>query len=393
MQRFSLTKCPLDNKTVFLRTDYNVPIEKGKVVEDYRIKASLPTIKFLLKKKCKIIIGCHLGRPQGKVVANLRLDPIAKVLKKLLPKVKITKLDDCIGREIKEIIDKGKSGEIFLLENLRFYKEEKENDPAFAHSLANLAEIYVNDAFANCHRKHASMEAITKFLPSLPGFLVEKEIADLGKALNPTKPLVWVLGGAKLDKVELLEKVLSKADYVLIGGALAFPFLKAKGIPVGMSKVDSKSVKVAKKFLKSKRIILPVDFVVTDKFSSQSKASVVGCDEIGNHQIGLDLGPETIKLFKMYLRKALTIVWNGPLGYFEWAKYANSTKEIGRYIGKLSAHSICGGGETAEAIRKFHLTDKFTHVSTGGGAALTLLSGKKLVAVEALEDNFKAFSR
>ena len=394
MKRFSLTTFPLENKTVLVRVDYNVPIEEGRVSDDTRIRATLPTIRFLQQKNCKLILATHLGRPDGKVVPELKLEPIAKKLKELLQTKKIIKLNDCLGKESKTKIERGKEKDIFLLENLRFYKEEKENNPIFAHSLANLAEIYINEAFAVSHRKHASVDAITNFLPSIAGPLLEKEITNLNKALEPIHPSVWLMGGAKLDKVDLIEQALQKADYILIGGALAFAFLKAKMISVGMSKVDAASVDTARKILQkssSKKIILPVDFVTGNEFSMMADTEVVPFNQIKSHQIALDIGPESVKLFKTYLRKAHTIVWNGPLGKFEWAKFAAATRELGRFIGKLTAISICGGGETAKAIKKFHLQD-LTHVSTGGGASLMFLSGKKLPGIEALEKNYKEFS-
>jgi len=398
MKRFSLRNFPLENKTVFVRVDYNVPLEKiggkTKVSDNMRIRASLPTIKYLLSKRCKIILGAHLGRPKGKVVEELRLDPVAKELQKLLPKVKVVKLNDCIGREVKEKISKGKLGEIFLLENLRFYKEEEKNDTIFAHSLADLADVYINDAFGVSHRKHASLHAITEFLPSLAGILLETELIQLRKALKPKRPSIWILGGAKLNKIDLIKQALKKADYILVGGALAFSFLKAKGVNVGMSKVDRDSTMMAKKILKkrtAKKIILPLDFVAASDFSARAKTEVVGYNQIQTKQIALDLGPKTTELFKRYLRKAHTIIWNGPLGYFEWAKFSISTKEIGRFLGTLTATSICGGGETAEALKKFHLQHNIKHLSTGGGAALEVLSGNKLPAIIALEKNYKKF--
>lgn len=411
VNRFSITRFPLEEKTVFLRVDYNVPLENPqetnskrklkrkktvKIADNKKIKASLPTIKFLLKKNCKIVLATHLGRSQGKFNSELKVDPLVKELRKLLPREKITKLSDCLGKEIKNKIKRGKEKQIFFLENLRFYKEEEKNNSMFAHSLANFADVYVNDAFAVSHRKHASLAAITKFLPSVAGLLVEKELYELNKALRPRKPAVWVMGGAKLNKISLIEQALRKADYLLIGGALAFAFLKAKGIPVGMSKIDLRSVRVAKKILKkraAKKIILPIDFMVTKEFSYRAKSEIVKYNQIGPLQISLDLGPETVKLFKRYLRKAHTIVWNGPLGYFEWTKFALATKEIARYMGMLTAVSICGGGETEEAIKKFHLEHKLTHVSTGGGATLTYLAGRKLISLEALKINYKKFKK
>ncbi len=392
----SLTKYLLHEKIIFLRVDYNCPLQNGKITDTSKIKASLPTIQYLLEQNCKIIIATHLGRPEGKVNPKYSTKILAQELQRLLPKVRIHSADNCIGKEVRTIIRTAKTGEIIFLENLRFYKEEEENDPAFAHSLASLAEIYVNDAFGASHRAHASIEAITHFLPSLPGLLVEKEICELNKALNPKKPAIWLLGGAKLDKIDLLKQAFHKADTILISGAIALSFLKAQGIPVGLSKADSESVNAAKHILKlkeSSKIILPVDFRVTEKVAPREPSQIVTYNNITNSQTALDIGPETIKLFKMHLRKAQTIVWNGPLGYFEWAQYAAGTREIARAMAKLTATTICGGGETAEAIHKFHLAHHFTHVSTGGGAALEFLAGKQLPGIVALEQNYKKYKK
>jgi 3-phosphoglycerate kinase len=391
MKTFSLEKFPLEKKTVLVRVDYNVPLEKNKILDNTKIKDSLPLIKFLLKKQCKIVLMSHLGRPQGKTVQKLRLTPVIKELKKLLPKKSIIKLDDCIGKDIKRKIKQGKKKQIFVLDNLRFYKQEKENDPAFAHSLADLGDVYINDAFAVCHRKHASVDAITKFLPSLPGIQLSKEIFYLSKALQSKSPAVWIMGGSKLDKIDLIKQALKKADKILIGGALAFSFLRAKGVQVGLSKVDAPSIRRAKELLKlklAKKIILPIDFLVAEKFSAQAKEKAVKYNEIKSGEIALDLGPQTINFFKGYLNKAKTVVWNGPLGYYEWVKYANSTKKISRILGKVNALKVCGGGETSLAIHKFHLTHNFSHVSTAGGASLTFLSGKKMPGLDALIKNY-----
>jgi phosphoglycerate kinase len=387
-----LQRVHLTGKIVLLRVDYNLPLKNGKIVDDSKITASLPTIKYLIEQKCKIIIATHLGKPNGKIVKELKTDVLAEQLQKII-KRKVIKFDDCIGKEIKEKVLHSKSN-LFMLENLRFYKEEEQNNAIFAHSLADLAEIYINDAFAVSHRKHASIEAITNFLPSLAGSLLEKEICYLTKALNPKRPSIWIMGGAKLDKVNLVSNAMKKSDRILIGGALAFPFLKAKSIRIGQSKIDKKSVEVAKSLLKkfsARKIILPKDFLVTERLSPQAKTKIVNYNQIKNDQIALDLGPKTIELFKKYLDKAHTIVWNGPLGYYEWAKFSIATKEIGRYLGNVDCLKIAGGGETLAAIDKFHLRHNLTHVSTGGGAALAFLSGNKLPGIVALEKNFKKF--
>ncbi|MBI1968806.1 phosphoglycerate kinase [Candidatus Woesearchaeota archaeon] len=406
MPCFSLKTFPTHNRTIFLRVDFNVPLEKGKVLDNTKIRATLPTIHFLLQHGCKVVLATHLGRPQEKhaakyteksaASATLSVTPVAKELQRLLPHYKIKKLDDCIGKGVAAAVSKGKPGDIFFLENLRFYKEEEENDFTFAHALASLADVYVNDAFGVAHRKHASVHAITQFLPAVPGFLVEKEVALLSKALRPERPAVWIIGGAKLNKVELIEQALKKADKVLIGGALAFAFLRAKGILIGVSKVDHASIVQAKKLLKkraAKKIVLPRDFIVAEKFSPHAKTQIVPHNSVGTAEIALDIGPETIKLFTHHLQNSRTIFWNGPLGYFEWSKFSRGTKEVGKAIGKVKATAICGGGETSEAVHKFHLEHHFTHVSTGGGAALAFLAGEKLPALRALEENYRRFRR
>ncbi len=393
---FSLKNFPLEQKVVLVRADYNVPVAGSKVTDATKMKATLPTLQLLLQQNCRIIIMTHLGRPEGKIKCELSTKVLLPELQRLLPKKKIFHVPDCIGPAVKAAITSTKTGEILVLENLRFYAEEEADDAFFAQALASLAEVYVNDAFAVSHRKHASVHAITHYLPAIPGLLIQREIENLHQALRPLPPAVWLLGGAKLSKVDLIRQALHKAEYVLIGGALAFAFLKAQGIPVGMSKTDAASVRIASRILRSraaKKIILPQDFLVAEKFSPQAKVAVVPFDRIQNHRIALDIGPATIKLFQHYLRRARTIVWNGPLGYYEWAKFAAGTKEMGRFIGRLTATSIAGGGETADALHKFHLAHNFTHVSTGGGAALEFLAGKKLLGIQALEENYEKWRK
>ncbi len=397
---FSLTNLPLNNKIILVRVDYNAPFKGNKILDNNKIKCSLTTIKFLLKQDCKIVLMTHLGRPKGKIVPALKLNKISKELKKLLPKQKITKLNDCIGEEIKFKIMKGKPKQIFLLENLRFYSEEEENDYSFAHSLANLADFYINDAFAVSHRKHASVDAITKFIPSAPGFLLETEILNIKRVLNkPLKPSLWVMGGAKLNKVKLLTNGMKKSDHILLGGALAFPFLKSKGFGVGHSLLDVNSTRIAKNVLKnklSKKIIFPVDFICTDKISTKTKKHktvIRKFDEIEPHEIALDIGPKTVKIFEHYIKEANTIVWNGPMGYFELTEFRKGTKKIIESITKGNKITICGGGETAEIVKKLRKKNKFTHVSTGGGASLQFLSGEKMPGIESLEKNYNLFKK
>ncbi|MBI2151266.1 phosphoglycerate kinase [Candidatus Woesearchaeota archaeon] len=396
MKCFKLNNLPIERKKVFLRVDFNVPIEKGKVLDNTRIKTALPTIRMLLEKSCTIILATHLGRPEGKVVEEWRVAPLVKELQKELPTIKITYVQDCIGTEVRNVVEKSGDSEIVFLENLRFYKEEEENDSAFASMLASLADYYINEAFAVSHRANASVEAITKYLPSLAGLQFEKEVNYLSCALRPQHPAVWILGGAKLDKIDLVKQALDKADYILIGGALAFSFLKSRGYNVGLSKVDAESIRTAAKILnlrKSRKIILPVDFVVAENFTQRTKTRIVEAQNMPTAEMGLDLGPKTIELFKQYLHPAKTIVWNGPLGYFEWAQFAHSTQEIARFIGQVPAVSICGGGETSEAIHKFYLEHNFTHVSTAGGAAIAFLSGRELQGIKALEKSFKRYRK
>lgn len=339
-----------NGKYVLVRVDFNVPLDKkGKVLDNTRIKEALPTIDYLIKNKAMVILITHLGKPNGQIVPELKLNNVYQELKRLLKK-NIYKLNDCIGEEVDGFIDKMVPGEVVLLENLRFYSEEENNDKGFAEELAKNADYYINDAFGTLHRKHASVDAITQFLPSAPGFLVKKEIQNLSQALKPKRPLIWLVGGVKEDKYQALQTIAKKADYALVGSGL-----------VDLVKI------------KNKKIIMPLDF---------------NKDQKNRH---LDIGPKTIKLFQSYLKKAKTIVWNGPLGMFEDHKFAKGTKEIAKFIAKTKAVKIIGGGESAEAINKFKLTKKMTWVSTGGGASLEFLLGKKLPGILALEKSQKKF--
>jgi phosphoglycerate kinase len=389
MKLFQLSRFPVAEKTVFLRVDYDVSEDRGN---EYKFHATIPTIKYLLKQNCKIVIGTHLGNPKGHTVDELTTDLIAKELRTLLPKRNIIKLDDCIGPEIQQQIKDGKKGDIFVLENLRFYQHEEMNNAVFAHSLAELADVYVNDTFGVCHEKHASVDAITRFLPSMAGLLLEQELTHLGKVMKPRKPMIWVIGGNSVGKMKLIELGLKHANHIIVGGALALAFLRAKGFPIGASKIDARSVRIAKKVLRKRhaqKIVLPIDFMVTEKFSPRTKRKSV--DRIGSHEMALDIGPKTIKLFKHFLRKGLTIMWNGSMGYFEWANYATGTKEIGRMLGRLSAFTVCVGENTEKAIHKFHLQHRLNHVSTGGEASLLFLSGQKLPGIDGLMKSFRRY--
>ena len=404
MNKLTIKDLDLKGKRVLMRVDFNVPLDdKLNITDDTRIKATLPTIKYALDKGAKLILMSHLGRPDGKVIANFSLAPCAARLSQLLGKpVKMAK--DCIGPEVKAMVGGMKPGECILLENLRFHAEEEANDANFAKELASIGDVFVNDAFGTAHRAHASTEGVTKYLKSAAGFLLEKEIEYLeDKVMHPAKPFVTILGGAKVsDKIGVIENLLNKADSILIGGGMAYTFYAAQGKSIGASKVEKDKIDIAKSLLekakqKKVNIVLPVDNVIADKFDANANTKVVG-DQIPDGWMGLDIGPKTVEAFKNVLKSAKTIVWNGPLGVFEMNKFSKGTEEVARYIASLSGGSCCsccggskvisiiGGGDTAAAIAKFKLEDKMTHISTGGGASLEYLEGKVLPGIKALTD-------
>jgi len=393
MAKLTVKDIPLKDKKVIVRVDFNVPIDKkGKITDDTRIKEALPTIKYILKSKPKkLILMTHLGRPDGKVIESLRVDKIANRLSKLL-KQQVKKLDDCIGEEVKKKIEKTKA-KVILLENLRFHPEEEKGDENFAKELASLADVYINDAFGTAHRAHASTTIIAKYLPSAIGFLMEKEINSLSCALSPTKPYVIILGGAKVqDKIGLINNLLDKANSILIGGAMAYTFLKAKGVNVGNSRVENEKINLAKEILdnaqkKNVKIVLPVDHLVVDNIDNPNIKKFTENENIEENLIGVDIGPKTISLFKEELKNANTILWNGPLGIFENDNYAKGTKEIALFLAKLkNAMVIVGGGDSASAAKKFKVEKKLCHVSTGGGASLEFLEGKTLPGIGIIKE-------
>ena len=397
MQKFfTLNDLDVKRKKVIVRADFNVPLEKktNDITDDKRIRESLPTIRFLIERGAKVILCSHLGRPNGKIVEPLRMDKIADRLQQLLNK-KVKKLDDCIGDYIKQEISKMKDRDIIVLENLRFHPEEEANDDDFSKQLGELADLYVNDAFGTCHRAHASTYGIAKYLKSAAGFLVEKELNVMGKAMeSPQRPFIGILGGVKVsDKIKLIENLLAKVDKLLLGGAMIFTFYKSQGVNVGLSKVDKDGIDLAKKILKDSKIVLPVDVVAADKFDADANAKVADVNSIPNKWMGLDIGPETIRKYEEILNGAKTVIWNGPLGVFEFDKFANGTKEIAKFLSGLKAVTIIGGGDSAAAVEKFGYADKLTHVSTGGGASLEFFEGKKLPCIEALEESYKKFSK
>ncbi|MBU0468823.1 MAG: phosphoglycerate kinase [Candidatus Omnitrophica bacterium] len=392
MSKINVKDLELKGKKVIIRCDFNVPLDDDlNITDDMRIQGALPTLKYVLAQEpAKMILMSHLGRPKGEVIEKMRLIPVANRLKELLGE-DVLMLDDCIGDDVKASIANS-SARVVVLENLRFHKEETKNDPAFAEQLASLADVYVNDAFGTAHRAHASTEGITKFLRSAAGFLLEKEISYLGKAVqNPEKPFVVILGGAKVsDKILLIENLLKKADAILIGGGMAYTFLKAQGKNVGNSLLEADKIDIAKDLLvKAKEagvnIVLSSDFMVVDNFDNKDSLKLV--TDIEDGWEGLDIGPATRAKFKEVLSTAKTVVWNGPVGVFEIDAYAQGTKEIAEYLATLKGvTTIVGGGDSAAAVSKFGVDDKMTHISTGGGASLEYLEGKVLPGIEALTD-------
>lgn len=393
MAKKTIKDVDLKGKKVLMRVDFNVPLDDSlNITDDIRIKSAVPTIKYALDNGAKVILMSHLGRPDGKIVDKLRLAPVAARLEKLLGR-KVTAAKDCIGDEVAKAVAAMKAGDVVLLENLRFHAEEEANDPAFAKELAKLGDVFVNDAFGTAHRAHASTEGVTHYLPSVAGFLLEKEIQYLGSAVdNPKRPFVAILGGAKVkDKIKVIDNLLNKVDALIIGGGMAYTFLKAQGKSIGASKLDKDGFETAKAALakaaqKKIPMLLPVDNIAADKFDANANTQVTG-DSIPDGWMGLDVGPKTIKLFEDTLKTAKTIVWNGPLGVFEMDKFSRGTEEVARYIANLKGViSVIGGGDTAAAMAKFKVDGKMSHISTGGGASLEYLEGKGLPGIDALND-------
>lgn len=380
-------------KRVLLRVDFNVPLDdNGNITDDTRIIKELPTIKYLLSKGAKLIICSHLGRPDGEFNLKYSLVPVAKRLVDLIIN-KIYFAKDVIGDDAKEKAKNLNDGEVLLLENLRFYKEEEQNDPAFARKLASLAEIYVNDAFGTAHRSHASIVGVAKLLPNAVGFLMGKEVNSILSTLkNPERPFVAVLGGAKIsDKIYVVMNLLKKADTICIGGGMAYTFLKAKGFTIGTSMVDEEKINLAGQIIKEAerrniKILLPVDHLCSTVLSPTSKAIKVKTQSIPANLMGLDLGPKTIKLFKKELASAKTVIWNGPLGVFEFDNFSKGTYTIAKAIAKVKGNTLVGGGDSIAAVNKIRKADKITHISTGGGASLKMLEGEVLPGVEVIDE-------
>lgn len=394
MAKKTIKDTKVEGKRVFLRVDFNVPMDSktGTITDDSRIKSTLPTIKYLIDHKARLILCSHLGRPDGKIVEGLRLKPVAERLSQLI-NLPVAAVSDCIGTEVKKAVANLKNGEILLLENVRFHPEEEANDPIFAQALSDLADLYVDDAFGTAHRAHASTVGVAKYLPAFPGFLMEKELVTLGKILaNPEHPFAALLGGAKVsDKIGLIENILNKIDMLLIGGGMAANFLKAKGYDVGLSKVETDKLESAQRIIKyieqnGVTLFLPLDVVVTDSISNKSKGKSVPITEIVANQYIVDIGPKTVDLFSRQLNKCRTVFWNGPMGIFELPQFSDGTKAMVKLLANLKATTVVGGGSTAEIVEELKMTEKMTHVSTGGGASLEFLEGKTLPGVAVLQD-------
>jgi phosphoglycerate kinase len=393
MAKRSIRDLDVQNKRVLLRVDYNVPMSKdGAITDDKRILETLPTIRYLLDKNAIIILVTHMGRPDGKIVESLRLDKIAQRLSALLGKP-VNKLNSVVGPDVTEVVANAKPGDIIMLENVRFLKEEKNGSEELAKKLAALADVYVDDAFATAHRPDTSVAGVPQFLPSAAGFLLEKEINILETVTTSAKkPFIAILGGAKVsDKIGLIKNLLTKTDAILIGGGMAFTFLKAMGYAIGFSLVEEDYLKVADEIIEAAktggtRLLLPVDVMVTNEIKAGSSHRIVDIEEIPADQIGVDIGPKTIQAFKEEIAKANTIIWNGPMGVIEIAEFAEGTKALARIIAARSgALTVAGGGETASVIDALNLQSDFKHVSTGGGAFLEYLEGKQLPGIEAID--------
>ena len=388
----SVRDAPVHGKRVLVRVDYNVPLRNGRVADVNRIVSSLPTILLLLRRKAKVILLSHLGRPGGRRDPRTSLRPAARALQKMLPRVKVSFVPACIGKAAETSVERMKPGELLLLENVRFHAEEERNDARFAARLARLADWYVNDAFAASHRSHTSLDAITRLLPGAAGLLLEKEVRLLSTILKPRRPFVCIFGGAKIsDKIVTMEYLARKADVLLIGGALANSFLCASGIEVGRSLTDS--LAAAERILKRyrRKIVLPSDAVVAS--SAKGKSRVVAVDAIPLQSRVMDIGPATVKRFCRELEAARTVFWNGPLGVCEVARFARATRAVAWFLARAHARTIIGGGDSAEAVLRLGLVSRFIHISTGGGASLEFLAGRTMPALAALERNYARFTK
>ncbi|MEC0244917.1 phosphoglycerate kinase [Paenibacillus chitinolyticus] len=392
MNKKSVRDVEVNGKRVFVRVDFNVPLENGQITDDTRIRETLPTIKFLIDKGAKVILASHLGRPKGQVNEDLRLTPVAARLSELLGKP-VVKADEAVGEAVQAKVNELKDGDVLLLENVRFYPGEEKNDPELAKQFAALADLYVNDAFGAAHRAHASTEGIAHQLPAVSGLLMEKELDVLGKALNnPERPFTAIVGGSKVkDKIDVINKMLEIADNILIGGGLSYTFFKAQGHEIGQSLVDNEKLDLALGFIEKakklgKNFLLPVDIVISDDFSANANTNIVNIDSIPADWEGIDIGPKTRELYADVIKNSKLVVWNGPMGVFEIEPFSHGTRAVAQACADTSAYTVIGGGDSAAAAEKFHLADKMDHISTGGGASLEFMEGKVLPGVVALND-------
>ena len=394
MPKKTIRDIDVEGKRILLRVDYNVPLnmDNDSISDDSRIRASLPTIKYLTDRKAKVILCSHLGRPKGKVVEGLRMKPVAERLSQLIGSP-VRTVNDCVGEEVESKVRELKKGEVLFLENLRFHPEEEANDPDFAQKLAKLADIYVNDAFGTAHRAHASTVGVAKYSPAIAGLLMEKELEAMERLLNSSeRPFACLIGGAKVsDKIELLQNMLRKVDILLIGGGMAATFLKAKGYKVGHSLVEEDKLDLANKLLEEAEawkvsLRLPRDVVVAAEINEKASNNTVSITSIPQDRYIVDIGPRSIELFCQELSKCRTIMWNGPMGVYEIPQFSKGTKALVEFLSTLDAVTIVGGGSSAEVVREMGLVEKMTHVSTGGGATLRFLEGAALPGVEVLQD-------
>lgn len=392
MKKKSIKDFDVKGKRVFCRVDFNVPMEDGKITDETRIVAALPTIQYLVENEAKVILATHLGRPKGKFIDSLRLDVVAKRFSELID-AQVTKLDYVYGDVVDEAVKQLENGEVILLENVRFEAGEERNSPELVQAFANMADIYVNDAFGTAHRAHASTAGVAAKLPAAAGFLMEKEIEVLGSAqANPQRPFTAIIGGSKVkDKINVIDNLLDKVDNLIIGGGLAYTFLKAKGYEIGNSLLEEDKLDLAKQFMEKAEqngvnFVLQVDAVVADEFSTEANYKTVEVDQIEPGWMGLDIGPKTCELYRNIVMNSELIVWNGPMGVFEIEQFANGTKAVAQALADTKGYSVIGGGDSAAAVKKFSLASKMDHVSTGGGASLEFMEGKILPGIKDLDD-------
>lgn len=392
MSKKTMKDLQLEGKRVFCRVDFNVPMEEGTITDDTRIRAAIPTIDYLINEGAKVILASHLGRPKGEIHEEMRLTAAGERLATLINK-KVTKLDASIGEDVKVSVDNMANGDIVLLENVRFHAGEEKNDPTLAKAFADLADVFVNDAFGAAHRAHASTAGIAKHLPAVSGLLLEKELDVLGKALStPERPFTAIIGGAKVaDKIGVIDYLLDKVDHLIIGGGLSYTFLKAQGYEIGQSLLEEDKIDLAQTFIKKAeannvKLHLPIDIVIADTFSPDANTKVVPVNAIPSDWQGLDIGPETAKDFAAAITGSKLVIWNGPMGVFEMDAFANGTKQVAQAMAETAGYTVIGGGDSAAAVEKFGLGNQMDHISTGGGASLEFMEGKDLPGVTALND-------